>query len=355
MDRRNALVAIQKGEKLDQETLLRLHDEGLIELVDVTHFQSPGREYIAGLLTAKGLRLVEIGSEATTAAMGKPIGAGEAMPAGRVVKRWDVFISYAHEDKEEFVHGLAEALKNRGYEVWYDSFSLKLGDSLRESIDRGLIESRFGVVVLSQNFFAKHWTNRELNGLAAIEVAGEKVILPLWHGVTHADVVEYSPILADRKAINTMEGIDRVVAAIEQVVNPPLAEDLHEKLDAAEERLQEYRCSYCGAPLSERASVQLSENDSGTAEAFECGYSHVDGSIQRRCPSDPKFPRLQDYEFTYREVTGDAFWKWECFATGKTEEARALMLMRAPGSTQEEARQRVIDSYNGYAKPWRRR
>ena len=35
---------------------------------------------------------------------------------------------------------LAHALKSRGLQVWYDEFSLKLGDSLRRSIDRGLAE-----------------------------------------------------------------------------------------------------------------------------------------------------------------------------------------------------------------------
>lgn len=282
----------------------------------------------------------------------KPVTAASRPEAG--VKRWDVFISHASEDKEEIAHPLAEALKKRGFEVWYDEFALKLGDSLRESINRGLAESRFGVVILSKHFFAKHWPNQELNGLAAIEVGGKKVILPVWHGVNHSDVVEFSPILADRKAVSTQGGLERVVAEIETVLNPPLSEDLHDKLRAAEEMIQGYQCPHCASPLSERASVRLSEDDDGLLEAFECGYSHIDGSVQSPCPSDPKFPRLSDFDFVYEEIEEDPLWKWRCFVNGKTREAHGLNLMPSRGRTKDEARERIVDEYNRHAKPWKR-
>jgi len=132
---------------------------------------------------------------------------------------WDVFISHASEDKESFAHPLAVALRERGLRVWYDIFTLRLGDSLRASIDRGLAQSTFGVVVLSHHFFAKDWPQRELNGLVAIEVGGRKAILPVWHGVTRDDVARYSPTLADKKAVSTSEGLDRIVEEIIDVVN----------------------------------------------------------------------------------------------------------------------------------------
>ena len=115
---------------------------------------------------------------------------------------------------------LALSLQANLLRVWYDDFTLKLGDSLRASIDHGLAQSRFGVVILSRHFFVKEWPERELNGLAAIEVGGRKVILPVWHGVNHADVAKYSPMLADRKAVTTDGGHAKVVAAILQVVTP---------------------------------------------------------------------------------------------------------------------------------------
>src|SRR5690348_16534827 len=66
-------------------------------------------------------------------------------------KKWDVFISHASEDKQEIAAPLAAKLTQRGIAVWYDDFSLKIGDSLRASIDNGLINSRYGVVILSRN------------------------------------------------------------------------------------------------------------------------------------------------------------------------------------------------------------
>lgn len=87
-------------------------------------------------------------------------------------ERWDFFICHASEDKEAIAKPLADTLRGRRMAVWYDEFSLSLGDSLRESIDYGLANSRFGIVILSPRFFEKHWTRQELNGLAAREVKG---------------------------------------------------------------------------------------------------------------------------------------------------------------------------------------
>lgn len=88
-------------------------------------------------------------------------------------------------------------------EIWYDEATLQLGDSWRQSIDNGLLDSRYGVVVLSTAFFAKNWTQYELNGLVTKEMAGEKVVLPIWHKVSKDEVAGYSPTLADKVALNS--------------------------------------------------------------------------------------------------------------------------------------------------------
>jgi hypothetical protein len=128
---------------------------------------------------------------------------------------FDVFVSHASEDKVAVARPLALALKSRKLRVWLDEQELSLGDSLTEKIDQGLQRSRFGVVVLSQSFFAKSWPKRELDGLVARETAaGTKVILPVWHKVTLEDVAQQSPILAGRLAIDTGVGIERVADAV---------------------------------------------------------------------------------------------------------------------------------------------
>ena len=133
----------------------------------------------------------------------------------------DVFICHASEDKDSLVRPLAEALRRENVDVWYDEFSLKLGDSLRRSIDKGLKLSRFGIVILSPSFFAKRWTDYELDGLTEKEISrGETVILPIWHEVSHDDVADYSPSLAGRVAVMSSDGISALVESITEVLRP---------------------------------------------------------------------------------------------------------------------------------------
>lgn len=134
---------------------------------------------------------------------------------------YDLFVCHASEDKDTFVRPLAQRLIESHVEVWYDEFSLQLGDGLRRSIERGLSRSRYGVVVLSPSFFAKGWPQRELDGLLALEVARKsKVILPIWHNVTHPDVAAHSPMLADLRAVASDRGIDALVKELLRVVRP---------------------------------------------------------------------------------------------------------------------------------------
>ncbi|RVP99669.1 DUF1883 domain-containing protein [Sinorhizobium meliloti] len=121
-----------------------------------------------------------------------------------IVREYDVFISHASEDKDEFVRPLAKALEACGLSVWYDEFSLKIGDSLRRKIDQGLANSRFGIVVLSESFFSKGWTNYELDGIVSRSISGEQQLLPIWHKVSKADVMKYSPSLVDKVARSTV-------------------------------------------------------------------------------------------------------------------------------------------------------
>jgi hypothetical protein len=136
------------------------------------------------------------------------------------MKQWDAFISHASEDKD-IVLPLAEALRGAGLRVWLDQQVLRMGDSLREKIDEGLANSRYGIVVLSPSFLAKQWPKRELNGLMALEESGHKVILPVWHQIDRAALAAYSPILADRLASDTRRGMSSVAADIIQVIVHP--------------------------------------------------------------------------------------------------------------------------------------
>lgn len=134
-------------------------------------------------------------------------------------REWDVFISHATEDKDEVVRPLAHALQAVGLRVWYDEFELRIGSSLRRKIDEGLARSRFGIVVLSHAFFSKNWSQYELDGLVTREMTGEQIILPLWHKITKAEVISYSPSLADKLARSTSDlTVEEIAAEIAGLV-----------------------------------------------------------------------------------------------------------------------------------------
>lgn len=143
----------------------------------------------------------------------------EPAPYERSTENYDVFISHASEDKDDVARPMAEALQSHGLKVWYDEFTLRIGDSLRRKIDEGLANSRVGLVILSPAFLGKGWTNHELDGIVTRSVTGEQVLLPIWHKLSKQEVITYSPSLADKLARNTaMHTIEEIATEIADLV-----------------------------------------------------------------------------------------------------------------------------------------
>ena len=135
---------------------------------------------------------------------------------------WDAFISHASEDKEEVVLPLFEILSKKGMKVWVDKHEIFLGDSLRRKLDEGLAKSRFGIVVLSERFFQKEWTKKELDALVSREDGKEKVILPVWHKINKPQIARHSPLLSDKIATLTKNGLVAVAEDILRAFNKEL-------------------------------------------------------------------------------------------------------------------------------------
>lgn len=123
---------------------------------------------------------------------------------------WDIFISHASEDKESVARPLAELLEKAGLKVWLDEAQISLGDSLRKKLDEGLGYSKYGLVILSPDFIKKDWTQRELGAFQSREFGDNKVILPVWHDISKKEVLEFSPLLGDRIAVSTSNGLEKV-------------------------------------------------------------------------------------------------------------------------------------------------
>ncbi|HEX6900095.1 MAG TPA: toll/interleukin-1 receptor domain-containing protein [Thermoanaerobaculia bacterium] len=138
---------------------------------------------------------------------------------------WDVFISYASEDRESVARPLAHRLRHMGLRVWFDEFALVPGSSLTQSINGGIARSKFGVVILSAAFLEKEWPQRELHGLFARDRLSSKVLIPVWHEIDEENLLSTYPILADRMALKTSEGIDQLAEAIIKSINLPFFGD----------------------------------------------------------------------------------------------------------------------------------
>lgn len=113
------------------------------------------------------------------------------------------FISHDSKDKELIAKRIAKGLASRLCPVWYDEYSLKIGDSLRESIEKGIKEACKCIVIITPNFLNNlGWSKTEFSSIFTRElVNNERVILPIWYGVTAKEVYEYSPSLADTFAL----------------------------------------------------------------------------------------------------------------------------------------------------------
>lgn len=146
------------------------------------------------------------------------------------MEKFDVFISHSSEDKKSLVRPLSIALQEYGANVWYDEFSLKPGVSLSRSIEKGLSNSKYGIVVLSESFFKKSWTEYELRALNSLEVANPGIIIPIWYNVDVEAVREFSLYLSDKLAIVVGEkSIDEICVQILEVIREDLFEEILQK------------------------------------------------------------------------------------------------------------------------------
>jgi hypothetical protein len=132
----------------------------------------------------------------------------------------DVFLSHASEDKEEIARPLKDALEARGVTVWFDEMQIKVGQSIRQEIESGIAGCRFGVVIVSPHFFAKQWTQAELDALFGKKMdRGQNLVLPIWHHVSKDEVMQHSPLLAGVFALNTaVSTVDEIADGLVEVV-----------------------------------------------------------------------------------------------------------------------------------------
>lgn len=134
------------------------------------------------------------------------------------------FISHDSRDKEELARPLAQKLTSMLCPVWYDEYSLRVGQSLTESIDAGIRLAKKCILLLSPNFLSNtSWSRAEFNAVVGKHInSAESVILPVWHGVSRQNVYDYSPMVADVKALDSAIGIDELARQLFLEIKPHL-------------------------------------------------------------------------------------------------------------------------------------
>lgn len=122
----------------------------------------------------------------------------------KTLPAYDVFLSHANADKQSFVDELNISLEKLGIKIFYDKKSLEWGDKWKERILDGTKKAEFAIIVISENFFDREWTEKELSEfLNRQNRNGQKLILPIVHNITNDDLSKKYPSIAEIQAIDS--------------------------------------------------------------------------------------------------------------------------------------------------------
>lgn len=122
----------------------------------------------------------------------------------KTLPEYDVFISHANKDKEDFVEELYQSLNKLGINIFYDKESIKWGNNWKEYILNGTKKAEFAIIVISKNFFGREWTEKELSEfLKRQNREGQNIILPITHNITPKQLRNKYPSIADIQAIDS--------------------------------------------------------------------------------------------------------------------------------------------------------
>ncbi|WP_433268300.1 toll/interleukin-1 receptor domain-containing protein [Actinosynnema sp. CS-041913] len=129
--------------------------------------------------------------------------------------RYDFFVSHASADTDDVAAPLAAALRAEGFRVWIDQRFVAPRDDLATVIGFGIRSSRYGIVVLSERYFGRRWTELEYEALARAEV------FLVLHGVSPEKLEEIRPGLSDRVAVSSALGAGGMARVIAESVRRP--------------------------------------------------------------------------------------------------------------------------------------
>ena len=117
---------------------------------------------------------------------------------GKTRKKYDVFISHANRDKIDYVDSLNTAVRKLGVNIFYDTDVFSWGDNWKQILIEGTKSSEFAIIVISNNYFNREWTEWELREfLVQQNEDKQKIVLPILYGITLDELKEHYPELSD--------------------------------------------------------------------------------------------------------------------------------------------------------------
>lgn len=124
-------------------------------------------------------------------------------------EEYHAFLSFAEEDAET-AKNLYKALTRLGLNIWFSKVHLSTGDSIINTINQAIHNSRSGIVLISLNTFndRRHFPILELNSLLTRDLYHNKPFFPVYHEITPEEVSEQLILIGDRLATLTTKGID---------------------------------------------------------------------------------------------------------------------------------------------------
>lgn len=124
----------------------------------------------------------------------------------------DVFLCHAWDDRQGAAKELHDSLVSAGVKVWFSEKDLGLGVPMMRAIDKGLANSRIGLVLVTPALLARlpkeSVADKELSALLA-----RNQLVPIVHNTTYEALRNVSPLLASRTGLDTAEDSMTVVAA----------------------------------------------------------------------------------------------------------------------------------------------
>lgn len=124
----------------------------------------------------------------------------------------DAFLCHAWDDRQGPAKELHDLLVAAGVKVWFSEKDLGLGVPMMRAIDKGLANSRIGLVLVTPALLARlpkeSVADKELSAL----LAGNRLV-PIVHNTTYEALRNVSPLLASRTSLDTAEDSMAVVAA----------------------------------------------------------------------------------------------------------------------------------------------